>query len=44
MRTIAGSAVGAILATLPALADDPHADLPGLIDEALGYLETGLPV
>ncbi|KPM56124.1 TetR family transcriptional regulator [Frankia sp. R43] len=44
VRAIAGSAVGAMLATLPALADDPHADLPALVDEALGYLETGLPV
>ncbi|ABW16444.1 transcriptional regulator, TetR family [Parafrankia sp. EAN1pec] len=44
VRTVAGSAIGAMLATLPALADDPNADLPALVDQALGHLEAGLPV
>ncbi|MCK9921696.1 TetR family transcriptional regulator [Frankia sp. AgPm24] len=44
VRTVAGSAIGALLATLPALAEDPQADLPALIDRALGYLEDGLRV
>ncbi|MDT3445213.1 MULTISPECIES: TetR family transcriptional regulator [unclassified Pseudofrankia] len=44
VRTVAGSAIGAMLATLPALAENPAADLPALIDQALGHLEAGLPV
>ncbi|CAI7980307.1 Transcriptional regulator, TetR family [Frankia sp. Hr75.2] len=44
VRTVAGSAIGAMLATLPALADSPEADLPALVDQALGHLEAGLPV
>ncbi len=44
VRTVAGSAIGAMLATLPALAENPNADLPALVDQALGYLEVGLPL
>jgi hypothetical protein len=44
VRTVAGSAIGAMLATLPALAEDSDADLPALVDQALGHLEAGLPV
>ncbi|OHV31553.1 MULTISPECIES: acyl-CoA-like ligand-binding transcription factor [Pseudofrankia] len=44
VRTVAGSAIGAMLATLPALAENSDADLPDLVDQALGHLEAGLPV
>nr|WP_243657419.1 TetR family transcriptional regulator [Parafrankia sp. BMG5.11] len=39
VRTIAGSAIGAMLAALPTLTEDPHADLSSLVDQALGYLD-----
>ncbi|QNG20667.1 TetR family transcriptional regulator [Rhodococcus triatomae] len=37
--TVAGAAIGALMAAMSALREDPSADLPELVDNALGYLE-----
>lgn len=42
VRTVAGAIVGAFIAGLDAVADDPDADLGALIDEALASLQAGL--
>ncbi len=42
VRTVAGAVVGAMMAVLAAMADDPDADLASLIDQAIAHLETGL--
>jgi len=42
VRTIAGAAIGAMMAAMAALADDPTADLADTIDQALGHLAAGL--
>jgi AcrR family transcriptional regulator len=42
VRTVAGAVVGVMLAVLEELADDPDADLAGLIDTAIAQLEGGL--
>ena len=42
VRTIAGAIVGAAMAVLPAMNDDPEADLAELTDTALMHLESGL--
>ena len=42
VRTVAGAVVGAMMAVLAAMADDPDADLASLIDQAIAHLEAGL--
>jgi AcrR family transcriptional regulator len=42
VRTVAGAVVGAMMAVLAAMADDPDADLASLIDQAIANLEAGL--
>ena len=42
VRTVAGAVIGALMAGLDAVADDPGADLAGLVDRALAQLESGL--
>ena len=42
VRTVAGAIVGAAVAVSAAIADDPDADLPALIDQAITHLEPGL--
>lgn len=42
VRTVAGAVVGAMMAVLAAMADDPDADLGSLIDQAIAHLEAGL--
>jgi DHA2 family multidrug resistance protein-like MFS transporter len=42
VRTVAGAIVGAAMAVSAAVADDPDADLPALIDQAIAQLEPGL--
>ncbi|GLY87845.1 TetR family transcriptional regulator [Actinoallomurus iriomotensis] len=42
VRTVAGAVVGAAMAVSAAVADDPDADLPALIDQAIAHLEPGL--
>lgn len=44
LRVFSGALVGAMLATTTAMVEDPDADPFTLIDEALGYLEAGLPL
>ncbi|GAA4632262.1 hypothetical protein GCM10023196_064950 [Actinoallomurus vinaceus] len=42
VRTVVGAIVGAAVAVSAAITDDPDADLPGLIDQAIAHLEPGL--
>jgi AcrR family transcriptional regulator len=42
VRTLAGSVVGAAMAVLFTLVDDPAGDLATLLDEAMAHLEAGL--
>jgi MFS transporter, DHA2 family, multidrug resistance protein len=42
VRTVAGAIVGAAVAVSTALMDDPDANLPALIDQAIAHLEPGL--
>jgi AcrR family transcriptional regulator len=42
VRTIAGAIIGAMMAVLAEMADNPGADLAALIDQAIEHLETGL--
>jgi MFS transporter, DHA2 family, multidrug resistance protein len=42
VRTVVGAIVGAAVAVSAAIADDPDADLPALIDQAITHLEPGL--
>jgi len=42
VRTVAGAIVGAAMAVSAAVTDDPDADLPALIDQAIAHLEPGL--
>jgi EmrB/QacA subfamily drug resistance transporter len=42
VRTVAGAIVGAAVAVSTVLGDDPDADLPALIDQAIAQLEPGL--
>jgi DHA2 family multidrug resistance protein-like MFS transporter len=42
VRTVAGAVVGATMAVLAAMNDDPGADLAELLDRALMHLESGL--
>jgi hypothetical protein len=41
MRTFAGVVIGASLAVMFAMKDDPEADISVLLDEAMGHLEAG---
>lgn len=42
VRTIAGAVIGAMIAVLAAIAEDPASDLATLIDAAIEQLESGL--
>jgi AcrR family transcriptional regulator len=42
VRTVAGAAVGVMMAVFAAMADDPDADVASLIDQAIAHLEAGL--
>jgi AcrR family transcriptional regulator len=42
VRSVAGAIIGAAMAVLPAMNDDPGADLAELTDTALMHLESGL--
>ncbi|MHA7984221.1 acyl-CoA-like ligand-binding transcription factor [Rathayibacter sp. CAU 1779] len=42
VRTMAGAIVGCMFAVLAQFADDPHAEMSDLIDQAFSYLEHGL--
>jgi AcrR family transcriptional regulator len=42
VRTVAGAVIGAMMAGLDAIADDPDADFGALVDEAMAHLESGL--
>lgn len=42
VRTVAGAVVGAAMAAGAAVTDNPDADLPALIDQAIAHLEPGL--
>ncbi|GAB3386538.1 TetR family transcriptional regulator [Humibacter soli] len=42
VRTVSGALIGAMLAVLVEAAGDPDAEMPPLIDEAIGHLENGL--
>jgi len=42
VRTVAGAVVGAAMAVSTAVTENPDADIPALIDQALAHLEPGL--
>lgn len=42
VRTLAGAVVGVMIAVIAELADNPAADLAGLIDQGIAHLEAGL--
>lgn len=42
VRTLAGAVIGAGIAVMFVLADDPTADLSALLDDAIAHLENGL--
>jgi AcrR family transcriptional regulator len=44
VRTFAGATVGAVMAAMLTIIEDPSADLLALMDESLAYLEAGLPL
>lgn len=44
VRTFAGATVGAVMAAMLTIIEDPSADLTALMDESLAYLEAGLPL
>jgi AcrR family transcriptional regulator len=44
VRAIAGAIMGVSIATMFAFARDPSADIVAMLDEALGYLDAGLPL
>ncbi len=44
VRTLAGAVVGAAMAVMFMMLDDPSADLSMLFDAAMGHLEDGLPL
>jgi AcrR family transcriptional regulator len=44
VRAVAGAIMGVSIATLFAFAQDRNADLVAMLDEALGYLDAGLPL
>jgi AcrR family transcriptional regulator len=44
VRALAGAVMGVSIATMFALAENPEADMVAMLDEALGYLDAGLPL
>ena len=44
VRTFAGATVGAVMAAMLTIIEDPTADLIALMDTSLAYLEAGLPL
>jgi AcrR family transcriptional regulator len=44
VRALAGAIMGVSIATMFAFAQDPGADMVQMLDEALGYLDAGLPL
>lgn len=42
VRTLSGAVIGAVMAVMLSLGDDPTADFASLLDEAMGHLEGGL--
>ncbi|TMC10301.1 MAG: TetR family transcriptional regulator [Chloroflexi bacterium] len=44
VRALVGAIVGVSIGVMFAFAEDPTGDLGEMIDEALGYLEAGLPI
>jgi hypothetical protein len=42
LRTFAGAVIGAMMAVMFAMAEDPAAELAPLVDEAIAQLERGL--
>ena len=42
IRTVAGAVVGAAVAVATTITEDPDADIPALIDQAIAHLEPGL--
>jgi AcrR family transcriptional regulator len=44
IRAFVGAIMGVSISTMFAFAEDPSADMGKLLDEALGYLEAGLPL
>jgi AcrR family transcriptional regulator len=44
VRTFAGATVGAVMAAMLSIIEDPTADLVALMDASLAYLEAGLPL
>jgi AcrR family transcriptional regulator len=44
VRNVIGAVMGVLLTVWMALANDPDADLVGLVDAALAHLEAGLPL
>jgi AcrR family transcriptional regulator len=44
VRALAGAIMGVSMATMFAFAQDPNADMVEMLDEALGYLDAGLPL
>lgn len=44
VRAAAGAMIGALMAVLLTVAEDPGADYLALMDESLAYLEAGLPL
>lgn len=44
VRNLAGALLGVMMAVMLAAADDPDADLVGLLDTAVAHLEAGLPL
>jgi len=44
VRALAGATIGVMISLMPKWADDPDSDLLASIDDALAFLETGLPL
>lgn len=44
VRALVGAIIGVSIGVMFAFAEDPKGDLGEMIDEALGYLEAGLPI
>ena len=44
VRNLAGAIIGVLMASVLAVANDPHADLVQLTDGAMAHLEAGLPL
>jgi AcrR family transcriptional regulator len=44
VRAVVGAVLGVSVATMFAYSQDPDADMAAMLDEALGYLDAGLPL